>query len=322
MNSKISAVASQIRNQINKVLIGKETIIDYVLAAYFAGGHILLEDMPGTGKTMLAKVLAKSVDGEFKRVQFTPDLLPSDVTGLNYYNQEKGKFEFRQGPVFANILLADEINRAAPRTQSSLLEGMGELQVTIDGTTRCLPNNFFVIATQNPIETLGTFSLPEAQLDRFMMKIPAGLPSYSQELEMMDRYMTDQPIEKVVPVCKLEDVNEIREMVKNIYIHNEVRKFLLNIVTATRDDKNILVGVSPRGTLDFMRATQALAAVRERNYVTPDDVKEIAPFVLGHRIVCSNNYNQGSGNQNVIRSLTSKIQPPVEPFNKLAENEG
>ncbi len=321
MEQSISQVAEKIKGEINKVLIGKEKVTEYVLAAYFAGGHVLLEDLPGTGKTVLAKTLAKAVSGSFKRIQFTPDLLPTDVTGLNYFNQKESKFIFREGPIFANIVLADEINRATPRTQSSLLESMEEKQVSADGQTRMLPSPFFVIATQNPVETLGTFPLPEAQLDRFMMKLSVGFPNFQGELEMMDRYIMDVPMEKVQPVCSVADIGEIQEEVKKITIVPEVREYLLTIVTTTRSDGQLISGASPRCTLAYMRASQALAAIRGRDYVTPDDVKELAPWLLGHRVRRSNDYQSGRTSWDYITSLVAGLEAPVEEFNmRLAKD--
>lgn len=314
MVDQIQKTASAIEKEMNKVLVGKEQVIEYVLAAYFAGGHVLLEDLPGTGKTVLAKTLAKVVDGSFKRIQFTPDLLPTDVTGLNYYDQKQSQFVFREGPVFSNIVLADEINRATPRTQSSLLESMEEKQVSVDGETKLLPEPFFVIATQNPVEALGTFPLPEAQLDRFAMKLSVGFPDFIEELDMMSRYITDSPMEKIKAVCAVSEIRDIQEMVKQVYVHPEVRAYLLKIVTATRKDSNLLAGASPRSTLMLMRSVQALAAIRGRNYVTPDDVKEVAPYVLGHRIIRLNDYSGSRANWEYIRNLMTDIEVPVEPF--------
>ncbi len=316
---EIRITAEKIKGEISKVLVGKEQVTDYVLAACFAGGHLLLEDLPGTGKTLLAKTLAKAINGSFKRIQFTPDLLPADVTGLNYYDQKQGEFRFREGPVFAGILLADEINRATPRTQSSLLEAMEERQVSVDGETRPLPDPFFVIATQNPVEALGTFPLPEAQLDRFMMKLSVGFPSFEGELDMIERYRINDPGEQVRPVCETAQVKKIQEAVKQVYLHPEVGAYLLKIVQATRKDPNLLIGASPRSTLAFMRASQALAAVRGRGFVTPDDVKELAPFVLGHRVMRNNDYRDGRAGWDMIRALAAEIEPPTEPFSEAEE---
>jgi len=314
MNGKrVAEVASSINQEISKVLVGKEKVIEYVLAAYFAGGNVLLEDMPGTGKTMLAKTLAKAVSGTFKRIQFTPDLLPTDVTGLNYYNQEKGAFVFREGPVFANVVLADEINRATPRTQSSLLESMEEKQVSIDGVTKQLPENFFVIATQNPVESLGTFPLPEAQMDRFMMKLKVGYPDLTGERKMMDRFINDDPFEKVSSVCTVDEISQIQEEIKNVHMHDDVKQYILEIINATRKDSRFLAGASPRCTLSFMRAAQALAAIRGRDFVTPDDVKELAPFVIGHRVIRVNEY-ETKGCWEDIRVLVNTIETPTEPI--------
>lgn len=310
---KIKDTAAGISSEISKVLVGKEAVTKRLLAAYFAGGHVLLEDLPGTGKTMLARTLAAAVGGVYKRIQFTPDLLPTDVTGLHYYNQKQGEFVFREGPVFANILLADEINRATPRTQSSLLESMEERQVSADGETRKLPVPFFVIATQNPVESLGTFPLPEAQLDRFIMKLTVGYPDFRGELDMIERYRTDMPLAHVQKICEVEDIAAIQEEVRQVYVHPEVSSYLLKIVTATRKDDHVLAGASPRSTLAFLRAAQAHAAIDGRDFVTPGDVKELAPYVLGHRLVRISETDSESGYA-YINSLTAAIEPPVEPF--------
>ena len=311
-SNRIAETAAKIKAEIAKVLVDKETVTEYIIAAYFAGGHILLEDLPGTGKTMLARTLATAVAGTFKRIQFTPDLLPTNVTGLNYFNQEKQRFVFREGPVFANVILADEINRATPRTQSSLLESMEEGQVSIDGVTRKLPEPFFVIATQNPVEALGTFPLPEAQMDRFMMKLQVGFPNFNKELDMIDRFMLENPAAHVQPVCTPEEICEIREEVKQIHFHGEVRQYLLKIVRSTREDGRFIAGASPRCTLSFVRAVQALAAIRGRAFVIPEDVRELAPYIISHRVIRADEYEARSSLDD-IRILADKVEPPVEP---------
>lgn len=266
----------RIKENMKKVIIGKDEVMDRILTALLSGGHVLLEDLPGTGKTVLAKSLAKSMNGEFRRVQFTPDLLPSDVTGLHYFNQREGEFQFREGPVFTQILLADEINRATPRTQSSLLECMEERQVTIDGETRKLDEVFFVIATQNPIESSGTFPLPEAQMDRFFMKLSMGFPSKEEELAILDRFQLAEPLKTLEPVCTREEILEAMEEIRKIYVHPEIKKYLVDIAEASRQDGELLSGVSPRGTLALFKGIRAYAWLKGRDYVVPEDVKALA----------------------------------------------
>ncbi len=303
-----------LQDNIEKVIVGKRSVIELVLTALLAKGNLLLEDTPGTGKTMLAKSLAKSISGEFKRIQFTADLLPSDVTGLHFFNQKTGEFILQKGPVFANIVLADEINRATPRTQSSLLECMEERQVSLDGETMQLAEPFLVIATENPIETAGTFPLPEAQLDRFMMQLQMGFPEYEEELELMDRFLGRSPYENLQEVISCESLVEMQDTITRVHLEQEVREYLLKIVKETRENRKIKYGVSPRGTLAFLRASQAYAALQGRDYVVPEDVKYLAPFVLGHRIVLLNGYTEHKDAVQLIRELVDGVSVPTEQF--------
>lgn len=273
-----------VKDNIAKVLVGQERVTSLLLAALLAGGHVLLEDVPGMGKTVMARALAKSLDADFGRVQFTPDLLPTDVTGLNFFHQQKGEFVFNSGPVFCNILLADEINRATPRTQSSLLECMAEGQVTVDGVTRKLPPPFFVIATQNPVETLGTYPLPEAQLDRFLMRVSMAPPSQSQEVAILNRFMDAEPLEELAPVCGKEEVLALRQKARKLFVHPVLLDYIAAISQASRGRKGIELGISPRGTLAMLRAGQAYALVQGREFVTPEDVKAVGVPVLAHRL--------------------------------------
>jgi len=311
---EIPHVSKGIQDNIEKVIIGKSDIIELMLTALLAKGHILLEDVPGTGKTMLAKSLAKSINADFNRIQFTPDLLPSDITGLNYYNQKEGDFTYRKGPVFANILLADEINRATPRTQSSLLECMEERQVTVDGVTRILSDPFLVIATQNPIETAGTFPLPEAQLDRFMMQLSMGFPSFDEEKAILNRFMNNDPIANLEPVCEKDTLISMQNLIPTVFVHDSVMEYLVQIVMKTRSHKELAQGVSPRASLAFLRASQALAAIRGHKYVTPEIVKYLAPFVLSHRLILHNSYQRGNLSKQIINDILSQVPVPTEKF--------
>lgn len=313
---EIQETTSKIKENVNKIIIGKSDVIDLILTSILAGGHVLLEDTPGTGKTVLAKSIAKSINSDFKRIQFTPDLLPSDITGLNIFNQKENQFTFIKGPIFTNILLADEINRATPRTQSSLLESMEEKQITTDGTTRYLEKPFLVIATQNPIETAGTFPLPEAQLDRFMMQLNMGYPTENEELEIINRFISDNPLEKVNAVCNKEDIIEMQNLVSTVFVHNSIRNYIVNIVQATRKNSSIALGISPRGTLALLKTSQVYAAIKGRNYVIPDDVKFLAPFVLAHRIIPSNGFSNRKTNVDLINKLVSSIEVPTENWEK------
>ena len=310
----IKEEAEKIKSNIEKVLVGKSELINLVLTALFSGGHVLLDDVPGTGKTVLAKSLAKSINIDFKRIQFTPDLLPSDVTGLNYYNQKVGEFVFRKGPVFTNIVLADEINRATPRTQSSLLECMEEKQVTIDGNRYEMSNPFFVIATQNPVETIGTFPLPQAQLDRFVMKLKVGFPDINAETDILERYIKNNPLEELQSVIDGEKLIQIMEEVKNIYVHPQLMQYLVKIVNSTRECQDIIAGVSTRGTIKFMRAAQSYAAISGRTYVTPEDIKYLAVPVLSHRIIINSGYDSNKKAEDYIQDLVNTVEVPIEDF--------
>lgn len=317
----MSDLLLRIKENVSKVIIGKENVIELLLTALAAGGHVLLEDVPGTGKTVLARSLAKSMHFSFGRIQFTPDLLPSDVTGLSYYNQERGTFVFREGPVFTNLLLADEINRATPRTQSSLLECMGEGQVTVDGVTRSLDIPFFVIATQNPVETLGCYPLPEAQMDRFLMRISMGILSSDEERQMIDRFIGGQPLETIEPVCSLDEIISLQKECRDIYVHTDLRNYIVNLVQGTRkynaasgDMRRITEGVSPRGTLALLRASQGYAMVQGRDFVVPEDIKAVAVPVLAHRLFSESSYTEQK--ESTIRGLINSVSLPTEDWTK------
>ena len=277
-------LCTRIIENINRVIVGHTRAIELLLTVLIAEGHALIEDVPGLGKTLLAKSLAKSMGGDYKRVQFTPDTLPSDITGFNVFDQKTGEFRFQQGPVMANILLADEINRTIPRTQSSLLESMEERQVTVDGHTFPLLSPFFVIATQNPIELEGTFPLPEAQLDRFLVNIRLGYPKKEEEIWILERFQAENPLERLVPVATPAEINLLQTHRKNIHVSPPIREYITDIVRATRNHPAVRFGVSPRGAIGLMRAAQALALIRERDYVLPDDVQYLAGPVLCHRL--------------------------------------
>ena len=306
-----NGVLRRIQDNVAKVMIGKEEVTKLLLASLAAGGHVLLEDVPGTGKTVLAKTLAKSMGCQFDRVQFTPDLLPTDVTGLSFFNQEKGSFTFKEGPVFTNILLADEINRATPRTQSSLLECMAERQVTVDGVTRSLAAPFFVIATQNPIETIGCFPLPEAQLDRFMMKLYMGNLDAAQERQMLDRFIQAEPLAQIEAVTNAQEIATLQEDCSNIYVHNDLRDYMVNLVQATRKNDT---GVSQRGTLALLRATQGYAMAEGRDYVVPEDIKTVAIPVLAHRLVTDQDNDKTKSTR--IQTLLNSVALPTEDWSR------
>ncbi|MDB9512250.1 MoxR family ATPase [Kamptonema animale CS-326] len=275
----------RLKQNLSQTIVGKADSIRLVLVAMLSGGHALLEDVPGVGKTLLAKSLARSIAGKFQRIQCTPDLLPTDITGTNIWNPRSGEFEFLPGPVFANVLLADEINRATPRTQSALLEVMEERQVTVDGVSRAVPSPFFVIATQNPIEYQGTFPLPEAQMDRFMLSLTLGYPKSSEELQMLQRLSDAVAVEELQPCLGLDEIQELRRLCASVKVEDSLKEYIVNLVRSTREDEEITLGVSPRGAVALHRAVQALAFLSGRDYVIPDDVKELAPHVLSHRLI-------------------------------------
>ena len=282
---QIADTAARIRDNIQLAIVGKDEVIEYTLAALFSGGHILVEDVPGIGKTTLARSLAYSLDCEFRRIQFTPDLMPSDITGIHYYNQHNGEFEFRPGPVISQVVLADEINRATPRTQSALLEAMAERQVTVDQETVALPAPFLVLATQNPIELEGTFPLPEAQIDRFLLRLRLGYPTEDDETAMLERFEDADPLTSLQPVASAADVIHIQRLVRQVYIDPVLRDYLVQVIRATREHPDVELGASPRATLGLYRCAQALAGIRGQAYVTPDDIKTLATPALAHRVI-------------------------------------
>ena len=308
-------IINRLRENINAVIIGKERVVDLVLSGVIAGGHILIEDTPGTGKTLLAKTLAASINGDFARIQFTPDLLPADITGLNIYDQAESRFEFVKGPILTNILLADEINRATPRTQSALLEAMEEKQVTVDGTTYPLPVPFVVIATENPVETAGTFPLPEAQLDRFMMHLSMGSLSISDEIRMLNAISEEHMAEKTEAVCDLEDIMGLRRAADAVYIHDDLKEYIVRLAQKTREHKAVQMGVSPRGTLWLLKASKAWALMHDREYVLPDDVKEMAGYVLPHRLLAYAGRDMAA-KRRVVDEILGIVDVPSEDWGR------
>ena len=282
-----TTIAREIVDNVSKVIVGKQPVIKQALAAVIAKGHILIEDVPGVGKTMLAKSISSSIGCSFKRIQFTPDLLPSDIVGVSIYNQSTREFQFRPGPVMAQIVLVDEINRATPKTQSALLEAMEELQVSVDGVTRPLEQPFIVMATQNPIEYEGTFPLPEAQLDRFLMRISLGYPSFTDELSVIEQQEKTHPIDELEAVASPEDVINLQKAAQNVYVDTAVREYIVGLIEATRNHEDVSLGASPRASLGMFRAVRGMAILRDRDYAIPDDVKELAYAVLAHRLILS-----------------------------------
>jgi MoxR-like ATPase len=305
-------VCKRIIENISHVIVGKEHSIEFLLVALLADGHVLIEDIPGLGKTLIAKSLARSIGGSFKRVQFTPDLLPADITGFNVYNQQTGHFTFQAGPVMTHVLLADEINRTIPRTQSSLLESMEERQVTVDGKTYFLPHPFFVMATQNPIELEGTFPLPEAQLDRFLLRIRLGYPGEQEEIAILERFQEKDPLQELEPVATPEQISEMQKARKRIRVSRPVKEYITSIVRATRNNPSLRLGASPRGSLGLMRAGQALAALHDRDYVLPDDVKSLATSVLAHRLILKEEERlRGETQEHLLEEMVHEIPVPA-----------
>ena len=308
----IAGLAQRIRENVEKVIVGKGEKIDLILSAVIAGGHILLEDVPGTGKTVMARSLARSLKCGFSRLQFTPDLLPADVTGMSVYQPAKGEFHFVPGPVFTNILLADEINRATPRTQSALLECMEEKQVTEGGVTRPLEAPFFVIATQNPVETQGTFPLPEAQLDRFLIKLSMGYPEGEEAIRIMERFIRSAPLQDLQPVAEKEELIQAQALFSQCEVSAPILQYIAVLCEETRNGDRTMLGVSPRGMLALLRVSQAYAAVRGRAYVIPDDVKALAVPVMAHRVILRGLYGKAGENEKFIRELLDKVPAPTE----------
>ena len=308
----IRVLADNVLERIQRVIVGKSDTVELMLCAMIARGHVLLEDVPGTGKTVMAKSLAKSLDCAFSRIQFTPDLLPSDVTGLSIFNARTENFEFKPGPVFTNILLADEINRATPRTQSALLECMEERQVTESGVTRSLDEPFLVVATQNPVETQGTFPLPEAQLDRFLMKLRPGYPNTDEAMAILDRFIQNNPLETLTPCAAAADIRAAQALIGTVHVSEPVRRYMVALVEKTRELPEVQTGVSPRGLLALLRACQSWAAMHGRDFVTPDDVKALAVPVLAHRIILGGLYGRSTKSEEVVREALSQTAAPVE----------
>lgn len=302
---------NKVVENVSKVIVGKDDVIELVAVSFICGGHILLEDVPGVGKTMLVKAFAKTIGSDFKRIQFTPDLLPSDLTGINFYNQKSFDFEFKAGPLFTNLILADEINRATPRTQSSLLEAMEERQVTVDGVTRKLQEPFMVLATQNPVESYGTFPLPEAQLDRFFMRITMGYPSRDEEMDIIQMSKASNPLDKLECVISGEEIEHVKRGYVEVKASKDVMGYIMDIVDAARNDERVQLGVSPRGSIALFKACQAYAAVQGRDYIIPEDVKKMAPYVLNHRIIVRG-VSRGRGIYEFAESLLDGIKTPVE----------
>ncbi|WHH60294.1 MoxR family ATPase [Petroclostridium sp. X23] len=311
MENKIQ-ILYQIIDNIENVIVGKRHSIELMIISLICGGHVLIEDVPGVGKTTMVSSLAKSLSLDFKRVQFTPDILPSDITGLTIYDAKTGLFQYHPGAVMTNILLADEINRTTPKTQSSLLEVMEEKQVSVDGNTHKLPNPFMVLATQNPIEYIGTFPLPEAQLDRFFMKIRIGYPDYQEEIKILERFHSDDPLHKLQSVADAEVIISLQQQVRKVYVDQSINRYIVDIIRATRNHHDIELGVSPRGSLALLHASQAWALYQGRDYVIPDDVKRMAAPVLGHRLIAKPEVSLKYGDEmDVLEAILSAVDVPI-----------
>jgi MoxR-like ATPase len=309
----VAQAAQKVHDQIERVMVGKRNVAELLLVAILCDGHVLIEDVPGIGKTMLARSMSRSLGCTFRRVQFTPDLLPSDITGTHVFDQKTGDFVFRQGPVFTQVLLADEINRATPRTQSALLEAMEEKQVTAEGESMALPKPFLVLATQNPIELEGTFPLPEAQLDRFLLRVRMGYPTEAEDALILDRFMRDNPIEELIPVLSADELVVLQGACREVTVEADVREYISKLTQASRNHPQIELGASPRAMLGLLHASQALAAVRGRGYVIPDDVKTLVPAVFEHRISLQAQSNlRGDSVAEVLREIVNSVAAPVE----------
>jgi MoxR-like ATPase len=310
---QMNPIIEKILLNIEKVMIGKRNVAELSLIALLAEGHVLLEDVPGVGKTMMVRALAKSVNANFRRIQFTPDLLPSDVTGISIYNPKEMEFQFRPGPLMGNIILADEINRTSPKTQSALLEGMEEASVTIDGVTHRLRKPFFVMATQNPIEYEGTYPLPEAQLDRFLLKMKMGYPEVDEEIEVLNRAQKVPPIEDLYPVIDLEGLVALQKEIKEVYVDPTIKRYIVDIVNLTRNFSGVYLGASPRGSIALMKAAQAYSFMYGRDYILPDDIQYLAPFVLSHRIILKSEAKfEGISAEEIVTRVIARIPVPIQ----------